>query len=128
MEGSSINSIYQQLTQEYNYDQQEDNQDINAVYERMGNIINSMIQRIDHYEQEKADNIHQLKKAVSELITGYMESSLQEELGAIVEERDSNRARFQQIAPQMEALTQMRNIYRQSFTNFSTRRPSQHKE
>ena len=85
-----------------------------SLNQAMQEALTSLVERIDMYESKRATNIENFKSQVGELINEYYSGTFVEQLKQIGEMKEENARRFEELTPQMEAIYQIRDIYRQS--------------
>ena len=72
---------------------------------------------IEVYEQKRNDNLKLFKGKVTNLLSSYWNGPIKEQLDSIYSLREEREEIWEQVAPRMEALIQIKNIYKQGFFN-----------
>jgi replicative DNA helicase len=113
MEERKAKAVYQELEQQF---ASKNPNDVQNLANRMGTLYQSMGEAIERYEAKRTATLEQFKYHLQSIMESYVEGPFQQQVRDIQEGRAEAEERWNQIVPQMDALTQIKNIYRQSFT------------
>ena len=77
--------------------------------------MNAMIEAVQTYEEKRTENMENFKEQLNSLLGQYYSDVFMEQLNSLNELKQENAQRFHELDPQMKAISQIRNIYNQSF-------------
>ena len=77
--------------------------------------MNAMIEAVQTYEEKRTENMENFKEQLNNLLGQYYSDVFLEQLNSLNDLKQENAQRFYELDPQMKAISQIRNIYNQSF-------------
>ena len=77
--------------------------------------MNAMIEAVQTYEEKRTENMENFKEQLNSLLGQYYSDVFLEQLNSLNDLKHENAQRFHELDPQMKAISQIRNIYNQSF-------------
>ena len=112
MEERGTGQIYKELKQEFS---EESQHEVENLKDSMELAINAMFEAVQTYEQKRAENLDNFKEQLNSLLEQYYSEVFLEQLKSLNQLKQENAQKFHELDPQMEAISQIRNIYHQSF-------------
>ena len=112
MEERGTGQIYQELKQEFT---EESQHEVENLKDSMELAINAMFETVQTYEEKRAENLENFKGQLNSILEQYYSDVFLEQLNSLNQLKQENAQRFQELDPQMKAISQIRSIYNQSF-------------